>query len=956
MLKILISLLMLSTIINCINANDNYTIDLSGKWNFSLDQQNRGENEQWYHTQLKDSIWLPGTTDTNKKGTQNLNWQLNHLTRKYTYIGKAWYQKQLNIPSNWKSYDVELLLERTKSTKIWINNRFVGEQKTLSASQKFIITNYLVTGSNTITISVDNSLSEFPVRNNPHALAEHTQTNWNGIIGEISLKAFNKTRFSFIDAILDKNNNKLNLRFVTNNDIKHANLTCFANGIYENDDELKKQTFSLKNIHKNDTITINYSLHKSYKKWSHIEPNLYKFNFQFTIDNKSQQFITKDIGIRSVEIRNNHFYINGNKTFIISKHDACIFPLTGYPPMTKDEWIRQMKISKEYGFNSYRFHSWTPPKACFEAADIVGIYLQPEIPAWYRSNTFGIKEDAFFFLLNEGVKSFNDFGHHASFIKFALGNENSGNRKYWSDMILSLKELNRKIFIAAGSNNFFADPKVDPNEDFFVTAKVGPYKPNFESDIRASFAFVDDPNGGGILNRMTPNSNYRFSNALKGFNLPVLSHETGQYQVFPNYDEISKYTGVLEPRNFKAFSSKLMESGMYSYWRELFKASGHLATICYRADNEMMLRTPELAGFQILDLQDFTGQGTALVGILDAFMDSKGFITPETWRQSCADLTIQANMSKFVWTNTENFESEITLINYSHSKFTDEIKWTITDEKKNKLANGVISNLNIENGNVKTIGIIKYNLNNINQNQVLKLTIEGAKTNIKNEYKIWIYTKPKIQTSNSVHIVNRIDENFSKLIEQESKILFIPDSLSTSNNSIGGLFTSDYWCYPMFMPLSANRKLPVSPGTLGLLIDKNHKAFESFPTGEYTDWNWFSVIKNSRPIFLNGTPEVYRPTVHVVDNFDRCSKLGMMFEMKVGKASIYVCSVNFDGEIDIVRENLLSSIKNYVNSSNFAPKSEFTPEQFYKIFNAKYGLGPMRQTNNSENTEQYNQN
>lgn len=955
MQKILL-LLILCIIVGNANANDSKTIDLSGKWNFSLDPQNRGENEQWFNTQLKDSIWLPGTTDTNKKGIQNLNWQLNHLTRKYTYIGKAWYQKTINIPNNWRNYDVELLLERTKSTKIWINNKFIGEQKLLSASQKFLITEYLVVGNNTITISVDNSLSEFPARNNPHALAEHTQTNWNGIIGEISLNALNKTRLNFIDATLDKSNNKLKLRFTTNNEIKQAQLICSGVGIYQNSDILKKQSFNLKNINKNDTIIVNFNLHKNYKLWSHVEPNLYKFNFEFNLNNKEHQFITKDIGIRTVEIRNNHFYVNGNKTFIISKHDACIFPLTGYPPMTKEEWVRQMKISKEYGFNSYRFHSWTPPKACFEAADIVGIYLQPEIPAWYRSNTFGIKDDAFFFLLNEGVNAFNDFGHHASFIKFALGNENSGNRKYWSDMILSLKELNRAIFIAAGSNNFFADPKVDPNEDFFVTAKVAPYKPNFESDIRASFAFVDDPNGGGILNRMTPNSNFRFSNALKGFNLPVLSHETGQYQVFPNYDEISKYTGVLEPRNFRAFSSKLMESGMYSYWRELFKASGHLATLCYRADNEMMLRTPELAGFQILDLQDFTGQGTALVGILDAFMDSKGLITPEEWRQSCSDLTIQANMSKFVWSNTENFESDITIINYSHSKFNDDIKWTITDEKKNILVNGVITKLNIENGNVKTIGRVKYNLNAINQNQVLKLTLEGTNTNLKNEYKIWIYTKPKNQNTQSVHVVRRIDENFSKLLDLDTKILFIPDSITTKNNSIGGLFTSDYWCYPMFMPLSANRNLPVSPGTLGLLIDNKHSAFNTFPTGKYTDWNWFSVIKNSRPIFLNATPEDYRPIVHVVDNFDRCSKLGMMFEMKVGKASIFVCSVNFDGELDIVRENLLNSIKNYVNSSNFNPQSKFTPEDFYKIFKAKYGLGVMRQTNNSENTEQYIQN
>lgn len=953
MYRIIFSLLLVF-IFGIINAKENI-IDLSGYWKFSIDNKDIGEKEQWFNVQFKDSVKLPGTTDTNQKGTQNTNWQLNHLSRKFIYIGKAWYQKEVVIPTSWNGKDIELFIERTKSTKVWINNKYIGANKALSVPQKFNVTKFFSAGNNTITILVDNSLTEYPARNNPHALAEHTQTNWNGMIGKLNLKALNKSRLKFIDGQLDRTGNVFKLRFLSDSFIHNANIACKATGINSNKHEIKKQNFKLKSIEKNDTIVLSYQLTKNYKLWSHIEPNLYRFDFEIDLDGHKQS-LNENIGLRTVELINNHFYVNGNKTFIISKHDACIFPLTGYPPMTKEEWIRQMKISKEYGFNSYRFHSWTPPKACFEAADIVGIYLQPEIPAWYRSNSTGIKDDAYFFLLNEGIASFEEYGQHASFIKFTLGNENSGNRKFWSNMILSLKELNRSIFIAAGSNNFFADPKVDPNEDYFVTAKVGPYKPNFESDIRASFAFVDDPNGGGVLNRMSPNSIFTFSKALADFKLPVLSHETGQYQVFPNYDEIPKYTGVLEPRNLKAFSYKLMESGMYNYWKELYQASGHLATLCYRADNEIMLRTPELAGFQILDIQDFTGQGTALVGILDAFMDSKGFITPDEWRQSCADLTIQANMEKFVWLNTDMFKSDITIINYSHSRFSDKVSWQVYDDENNIIGEGAIEEVNIENGIVKNVGQILLDLSSIKQSKQLNLVLNARNSKLRNEYKLWVYVKPPTLINNNIHIVNRIDENFSKLLAQDSKILLIPDSTTTKGNSIGGLFTSDYWCYPMFMPLSANRNLPVSPGTLGLLIDDNHKTFNHFPTGKYTDWNWYSVIKNSRPIFLNKTPESYRPIVHVVDNFDRCSKLGMMFEMKVGKASVFVCSVNFDNLNDVVRETLLYTIKEYVGSEQFMPKSIFSIEDFYSIFNAKYSYGAMRQTNNSENTEQYLQN
>ena len=102
--------------------------------------------------------------------------------------------------------------------------------------------------------------------------------------------------------------------------------------------------------------------------------------------------------------------------------------------------------------------------------------------------------------------------------------------------------------------------------------------------------------------------------------IPVVSHEIGQYEVYPNFHEIEKYTGVLKARNFEVFRDRLKETGMLDWADDFFYTSGKLSVQCYKEELEAAARTKRLAGYQILDIQDFSGQGTALVGILDALI------------------------------------------------------------------------------------------------------------------------------------------------------------------------------------------------------------------------------------------------------------------------------------------------------------------------------------------------
>lgn len=935
-IKVSTVLLFLLPFIGSNSYSQQKVIDLSGNWNFQIDNQKEGKLQKWYLQTLQDIITMPGTTDENKKGSLNDSVDLNKLSRKYIFEGQAWYQKKVEIPQSWSNKKIELFLERTKATEVWVDETYFPLQKTLLTPHLYDLSDVLTPGKHSLTILVDNSTALFPVGGS-HALADHTQTNWNGIIGRIELIANDIVDAKIVNIVPDVDKKVVKVTFnITNPNCENLNakLIWEARGFNGNSHRVKKQSFKIQTYKKEFLIEKDYEMGNNFAVWSEFNPDLYSLKVLFTASGlkKYNQALEETFGMRKFEVRDCHFYVNGTKIFLRGKNDCCIFPITGYPPMTKDEWIRQMKIAKSYGINSYRFHTWTPPEACFEAADIVGMYIQAELPNWSSYNKSGVKDAAYEFQKNEGVNLLLAYRMHPSFVMLSLGNELSGSRELISEMIDELRPYSNQILISQGSNNFYWDPKVIANEDYFVTAKTGKYKPDYSSDVRASNGFVDDPNGGGALNRQKPNSLFTVSKALENIKTPLVSHETGQYQVLPNYDEVSKYSGVLAPRNFIAFKQKMIDKHMFSYWKELFDASGQLAVLCYKADNEILFRTPELAGFHILDIQDFPGQGTALVGVLDAFMDSKGIVTPEKWRESCNAITIQAKMSKYTWLNSEEFTAEPIVINYSNQNVRKAVKWNILTADDKIFASGEFNALNCKQGEITSVGIISVQLTTIDKPRQLILNVYVDDTDVKNEYHIWVYPPVNALDQNKSFIeTTRLDKSLTEQLNMGANILLFPDSASIVFNSVGGLFTSDYWCYPMYKPFSVDNNLPVSPGTLGLLIENTHPVFDGFPTSKYSDWQWWSIVKKSRPIIIDLTRAEYRPIIQAVDNFDRCSKLGVLFEFKVGKGKLLVCSADLSDENDIVAQTLRKSIYSYLGSNEFDPKEKIDTDMLINI-------------------------
>lgn len=920
--------ILLIAIIGCNSPKEEYrtSIDLKGQWQFALDTANIGMEQKWYLSEFQDSIKLPGTTDLNQKGFLNRDTTTMHLNRVYKYEGVAWYRKRVVIPKSFKDKQIQLFIERTKLSQVWIDTILVGGSKLLQSPQQFDVSNYLTPGEHHITIQINNDLKLTPY-GNVHIYSDDTQTNWNGMIGKLYLEASHKTFISNLQVYPDIDKQMVVVKMETENKLNFdsLNIELLVEKII-NGKTTKLESKKSTQVYQ-PKIKLKYEFGETVSMWDEYEQPIYHLTAIISSGNiKDSKTVT--FGMRKFSVSGTQFSINGRTTFLRGKHESAVFPLTGFPPMNVDDWARVYKIAKSYGINHYRFHSYCPPEAAFAAADQEGIYLQAELPFWG-----GLESDTVAQMLREeGYAMLKAYANHPSFVMFSPGNEIwSGHDKVEQNM-LALKMYDNRPLYTMGSNNNIGYNAPREYCDFFVGARIPDNGDTTLAHTRLTHAFADS-RSGGILNTQIPSTDLNFDFAVSHINLPIISHEIGQYQIFPNYNEIDKYTGVLRAWNLEEFQNRLRVAGMTDLDSAFHIASGAWASICYKAEMEAALRTKGFAGFQLLDLQDFPGQGTALVGILDAFMDSKNVITPETWKQSCDDVVVLLQFHKYCWTNDESFNAKVVVANYSNTTINNLLNWITRKSDGTIVGSGTFSESTIINGDITTIGEINVDLSSITDSEKLTVSIYISDTEYSNSYPIWVYpSKPIVDIPDDIIVTEKLNNNILTNLQNGGKVLLFPQTEDVQKISFPGLFPPEFWNYGMFKGISEWVNKPVSPGTLGILTDSMHPVFNNFPTDLHTNWQWFSIIKASNSFILDNTNNDYLPIVQVIDNLERNHKLGLIFEFEVGQGKLLVCMSQLNKIMDKPEAvQLYKSIINYMNSDDFNPNYQITSETLQRL-------------------------
>jgi hypothetical protein len=922
----------------CLNAiGEPPSVDLSGNWTCLMDAKGEGEAQAWFKAAPSTQtsvVKLPGTLDENGIGFPNADKTDQHLYKPLVFEGASWYFRTVAVPAVWSGKSVELILERTKVTKVWVNGNYVGTSDLLYAKQVFDVSKFILPGKdNRIAISVNNDPKLVPVAGS-HAYSPDTQTNWNGIIGRICLEARNPQHIATMRITSDAANRRFVAEVTLSQPVAASPILTLDMSVTRRDANghvlTKSSVLSLNKTAAGERIEAYIDMDKSALLWSDDAPNLYELSVSLSDGGRVVDSRTVMAGLRDFKATKDGFTINGRKVFLRGKHDACVFPITAHPPMNEAEWERVFRIAKSYGLNHYRFHTFTPPEAAYEAADRVGIYIQCELPIWWAMDVKDPAQIAFMERLGKHI--LDDYAGHPSFVMMALGNEITKDRESLKTMVNFFRYYDDRPLYAQGSNNRNWDPSYAEGDDYWASFRTGPYMKDGSTDARLSMAFIDSNGEGGLLNVRHPNTTINFDRALERSPVPFSGYEVGQYQVFPNFSELPKYTGVLKPLNLEMYRDRLTKAGMLDQAQDFFRASGALSVICYRADIEAMLRTQRFAAFNLLDLQDYPGQGTALVGMLDAFMDSKGLIQPAEWRQFCSEAVILLEQEKYCWTSAETYTAGVDLSNFS-SRAVDKgvIRWTLEEKGRVRAKGSVAISSGPYSGLCKSAQKIEIPLADVTRRLPaccdLKLVLDG--TDIKTSYPVWIYpASDKVEIPSDVIVADRLDDATVAALKNGARVILFPSAKAIEAHSVPMQFISEFWNWQMFTGFAEKNHGAKSPGTMGILLDPKHKAFALFPTEYHTDYQWWPMVTGSRALILDDF-KGYKPLVQVVDNIARDHRLGLVSEFKVGKGRILVCGSRLP---DIAAQypearQFYRSLLSYAASRSFKPKTEVTVEQ-----------------------------
>ncbi len=891
-------------------ANAAAKIDISGKWNVKL------ENIDGTY-----SISLPGTTDDAGLGIADTlspllqKPQLLHLTRKNRFVGNAKYSREINIPKQMAGKPMRLRLERVLwKSCLSIDGISVGEcQESLTTPHEFIIPNGLTPGSHTLTLNIDNCKQyDISTNNLAHAYTDDTQIMWNGVLGDMTLSVIPEIEITNIQVYPDMKTSSVLIKAMINNSSRRhqsIDLDWQIDGVSDINSLKGKRKFSLSSGENLVEFKVEDNAFAK-SLWSEFNPQLLTLKLtipKFVGSSKEVRF-----GMREFASKDKKLTINGMPVFLRGTLECCVFPLTGTPPTQEEGWKKIFETAKSWGLNHLRFHSWCTPEAAFNVADSMGFYLQVECPLWsidILPGNEGTNGEMKRFILDEYDRIVKNYGNHPSFCMMTVGNELQKDFDWLNEMTEHMHQTDPRHLYAVSSFTFEKGHggHAEKNDDFIVTQ------------------WTDDGwvRGQGVFDKEPPSFNKNYASATDNLTVPLVEHEIGQYAVYPDLSEIDNYTGVLDPINFKAVKADLDKKGKLDRAEEYLHASGKLASILYKEEIERALKTPGVSGIQLLGLQDFPGQGTALVGLVNAFWDSKGIVDAEWFRRFCSPVVPLADFEKAVYTNGETFTADIKVAQYSPTEQPVDAVWMLKDGDI-IIAEDTIKNISLVSG-INEIGKIELPLNSQGKARKYELSVEIPSTEAKNSWNIWVY--PENKGLNLGEIV--ATSNFEDAMEYArsgKKVLFAPP-LDSINGKISK-FVPVFWS-PVHFPNEA--------GAMGVLCNPDHPALAGFPNDGHTDWQWWHPIKRSKYVDITEMDGV-TPIIEMVDNFTTNRDLALMFETKVGDGSILFSTIDLLQEsngqfskLDPATHQLLISILDYMNSTSFNPSNSTTKDALMKL-------------------------
>lgn len=928
------------------------SITIGGTWTLALDPDDVGSEILKRGTTQHGDIWLPGSLqqqgygDTPKSdspwigNTREREWARPEydpyradenfkmpfwLQPERVYVGAAWYERAIEIPEKWAGRRVSVHLERVHwVSEAWLNGKPLGVRESLSAPHVYDLgivgdePGEVAPGAHTLTLKIDNRMA-YGVGPNAHSMTDHTQSNWNGVIGAMELRAEPTVSIERVRATPNAAGRSVSVLVTIANTEGRAHTVGLS---------LRADSDSAPTIAGSQSVTVagrsermvrvEMDLGEDAALWDEFNPNVYRLHATIESEAGSHHAAT-DFGLRDMGHEGGRITVNGRQVYLRGTLDCAIYPLTGYAPMDRPEWERVFSRVKEFGLNHVRYHSWCPPRAAFEAADRIGVYLQVEGPFWVNQGPeLGRGQPIDGYVYEETDRILAEFGNHPSFVMMAYGNEPSGPGRggtYLTEWVERYKSLDpRRLYTSASGW-----PLIEASE----------YHVGYQPRIQRWGEELDS-----TINSQPPATERDYTAFIEQYDVPVVAHETGQWCVFPDFAEMSKYTGVLKPKNFEIFRDLLAKNGQAEMAEPFLMASGALQVMCYKEEIEAALRTPGFGGFQLLDIHDFPGQGTALVGVLDPFWDPKPYVNAEKFRSFCGPVVPLARLPKRVFESGDTFEAGIELAYFGPDALKNgSATWLLTTDAGDVLGEGRFGPLDLEPGDLYPIGTAKSALKSDEPTRAtLRVSVDG--TDAQNAWDIWVYPRenaasPAADVPEGVRVVRTLDGDAEAYLHDGGTVLLMAEGRTASGGVAFG-FSPAFW--------NTAWTDGQAPHTLGMLIDASHPIFGSFPTDTHTDWQWWDLIgwpgARAGAMVIDGLPGEIEPMVRPIDTWFRSRRLASMFECRVGSGKLFVTTMDLEQNLEsrLAARSLRSGVMSYLASDAFDPAAEVEPDAIRSLF------------------------
>lgn len=948
---------------------------LNGKWHVVLEDGTTGQMD------------LPGTLDENGIGHRDVGANQWHpdavlgnaageidkdapiatrFTRRHTYEGEARISRKITVP-DYGTDRLFVLAERARALRLLVDGEAcaVFRQGTLSTPYIFELTGAAL-GEHEFTFLSDNSYPGMPKAAICYSSAatDETQTNWNGILGECSM--YTRPQ-NFIDSL------RVYPRAVKKEEKNKAGgyvldvcveLAPGAKKVYK-DAKIILQSEALAVGELEDTQTLteiiscsgeglteagtdkeenpktmeiwfrDLPLRENVKLWDEDEGNLYEM--AVTLDNGMP---AEDKGGSTAECRirfgirsfgdngSGRLALNGRAIFLRGEANCAEYPETGHPPMTIPEWKEMLLKYRSYGINFVRFHSHCEPEAAFAAADELGMLLQPELSHWDPKDAFGT-EESYRYYRAELVDLLKTYANHPSFVMLTLGNElqaQDEGRERMRELVRTAKRMDPTRLYANGSNAFYGEEGCDPESDFYTSQSCK------DVVIRGTFSGMR-----GYLNENYPSADRTYDEAMaeirKEYQKPVFSFEVGQFEVLPDFEELESFHGISDPVNLKLIKKRVEERGLLPTWEKYVEATGELSRLAYREEIEAAMRTRELSGISLLGLQDFPGQGTALVGMMNSHLEPKpyDFARPERFREFFQECRILVKLPHYTYEAGERLIAEVEAANFGKGNIEGVFCWTLAGKKsvsengncepaeiKSKntvIATGEDTEITIcRPGSYTEVGSLDIPLDFVEKNTALTLKVRIGDSI--SAYPIWVYRKTTPVCPENVYETRAFDVKTREILQNGGRVYLSPDADKESlPYSIKTQFTTDFWSVGTFAD---------QEGGMGQLIDTEHPIFKEFPTDFHTDWQWW-IMATKRAVIL---PHPMKMIITEMDSYAFLRPMAQMIEFRCLKGKVLLSTMELHKSQQYPEARALqAAIYTYLSGENFEPAEELTEEE-----------------------------